>query len=176
MVWKKFLLSYNSRTFFLDYRFLSQDLLQLFTDSSTTIGFGGYFGNLWFSGTWSDNTKGLNIALLELYPICLAIKLWGDQLSNKCIQINSDNLAVVHIINSSTSKDLTIITLLRQFVLDCMTSNILVRSVHLPGHLNTCSDLLSRGQVTKALQLFPHLQRTPVMVPPQWTLDQLLKM
>ena len=174
LVWKEFLLSYNRQTFFLDYRFLSPDVLQLFTDSSSTIGYGGFFGSRWFSGTWSDKTRGLNIALLELYPICLAIKLWGVQLSNKCIQINSDNMAVVHIINSFTSKDLSIMTLLRKLVLDCMTSNILIRSVHLAGSLNTCSDLLSRGQVSKAKAMFPHLQQYPVKVPPQWTLDQLL--
>ena len=173
-VWKNFMMSYNRKTFFLDYRFLSQDVLQLFTDSSSTIGFGGVFASQWFSGTWSDSTRGLNIALLELYPICLAIKIWGNQLSNKCIQLNSDNMAVVHIINSFTSKDLSIMTLLRQLVLDCMAANILVRSVHLPGALNTCSDLLSRSQVSKAKQLFPHLQQHPVKIPHQWTLDQLL--
>ena len=173
-VWRTFLLSYNRKTFFLDYHFLSQDLLQLFTDSSTTIGFGGFMGTQWFSGTWSDTTRGLNIALLELYPICLAIKLWGRHLSNKCIQINSDNIAVVHIINSFTSKDLNLMILVRILALDCMSSNILVRSVHLPGHLNKCSDLLSRGQVSRAKQLFPQLHHTPISIPPQWTLDQLL--
>ena len=76
-VWKVFLTSYNRRTFLLDYKFLSQDLLQLYTDSSTTVGFGGFFGDRWFHGQWSSKCKSLNIAILELYPICLAIKLWG---------------------------------------------------------------------------------------------------
>ena len=173
-VWRSFLQSYNSLTFFLDYKFLSQDLLQLYTDASTTIGFGGYFGDKWFYGGWSSNSKGLNIALLELYPICLAIKLWGRQLTNKCIQINSDNMAVVHILNNSTSKDHSIMTLLRPFILDCMRLNILIRSRHLLGRFNTCSDLLSRGQVQKARALYPHLRPYPEVIPREWSLDQWL--
>ena len=174
-VWRTFLNNFNRKTFFLDYRFLSQDVLQLYTDASTTIGYGGYFGSRWFSGTWTPELKGHNIALLELYPICLAIKLWGTLLSNKCLQINSDNMAVVHILNSSTSKDSLIMTLLRTFVLDCMSFNILIRSKHILGSNNTCSDLLSRGQVSKAQQMFPMLRPKPEPVPPAWGLDQLLR-
>ena len=173
-VWKSFLRSFNRKTFFLDYHFLSQHLLQLFTDSSTTIGFGGYFGDKWFHGVWSHDSKSLNIAVLELYPICLAIKLWGLILNNKCLQINSDNMAVVHILNTSTSKDPIIMKLLRIFVLDCMTHNIMIRSKHISGRSNVCSDLLSRAQVSKVKQLFPHLQPHPVEIPVQWSLDQLL--
>ena len=160
---------------FLDYRFLSQDVLQLFTDASNTIGYGGYFGPRWFAGEWANELKTLNIAIFELYPICLAIKLWGTLLSNKCLQINSDNMAVVHILNSSTSKDSTIMSLLRIFVLDCMKYNILIRSKHLLGSSNQCSDLLSRGQVSKAQRMFPFLQTSQERIPLEWELDQLLK-
>ena len=173
-VWKSFLHTYNRKTFFLDFNFLSQDLLQLYTDSSTTIGFGGCFGDRWFHGLWSAPCKALNIAVLELYPICLAIKLWGPQLANKCLQINSDNMAVVYILNTSTSKDPTIMSLLRIFVLDCMNYNIMIRSKHLLGSVNICCDLLSRAQESKAKQLYPHLQPFPVAVPEIWTLDRLL--
>ena len=176
LVWKKFLSSFNRKTFFLDYHFLSQQVLQLYTDSSTTIGYGGFFGDKWFYGSWSSKTKGLNIALLELFPICLAIKLWGNQLSNKCLQINSDNMAVVHILNNSTSKDNTIMSLLRIFVLDTMYYNIMIRSKHIIGASNICSDLLSRGQVSKARRLYPSLRPVPEKVPVEWELDQLLKL
>ena len=175
LVWKTFLSTYNRKTFFLDYNFLSQNLLQLYTDASTTIGYGGYFGDKWFSGKWTDELKSLNIALLELYPICLAIKLWGFSLSNKCLQINSDNMSVVYILNNSTSKDHLIMSLLRMLVLDCMKYNIMIRSKHLSGAANICSDLLSRGQEVKAKQLFPHLRENPEQIPTKWLLDQLLK-
>ena len=173
-VWQTFLSHYNRRTLLLDYKFLSQDLLHLFTDASTTIGYGGYFGDRWFHGLWSPKSRTRNIAVLELYPICIAIKLWGDLLANKCLQINSDNMALVHVLNTSTSKDPSLMILLRIFVLECMSKNIMIRSKHLLGVANVCSDLLSRGQVAKAKRLYPQLQAQPVSIPVEWDLDLLL--
>ena len=65
-VWKDFMTYHNRKTFLLDYIWISNDQLHLFTDASTTIGFGGYFQDKWFHGKWSDACKGLNIAFLEL--------------------------------------------------------------------------------------------------------------
>ena len=174
-VWKNFLHHHNTKTFFLDLKFKSQDTLHLFTDSSSTIGYGGYFGPHWFAGKWPDACLGLNIALLEIYPICLAIKLWGPDLSNRCIILNSDNMAVVHILNSFTSKDQSILKLLRVIVLDCMFHNILIRSKHISGIRNVCADLLSRDRIPEALRLYPHLQEQPVIVPQELDLDILLQ-
>ena len=174
-VWKEFLSHHNTKTFFLDLKFLSQNTLQLYTDASSTIGYGGYFGSKWFAGKWPDTCLGLNIALLEIYPICLAFKLWSSELSNKCIILNSDNMAVVHILNTFTSKDQSILKILRVIVLQCMFHNILIRAKHIPGVNNTCSDLLSRDRVTEALHLYPHLQVQPVIVPQELGLDILLR-
>ena len=123
-VWRTFLLSYNRKSFFLDYRFLSQDLLRFYTDSSSTIGFGGVFGTHWFHGMWSQQCLRLNIALLEIYPIYLALVFWGDLLANKCVMIMSDNQAVVHILNNFTSKDPVIMVIVCLIVLTCMHNNI----------------------------------------------------
>ena len=87
-VWRTFLLQHNRKTFFLDYKFISQQVLQLYTDASTTVGFGGYLGSKWFAGCWPMDYSKVNIAILEIYPIYLAIKLWGDKLANKCILLN----------------------------------------------------------------------------------------
>ena len=173
-VWRTFLLQHNRKTFFLDYKFLSQQVLQLYTDASTTIGYGGYLGSKWFSGRWPLDCSKTNIAILEIYPIFLAIKLWGSSLANKCILLNSDNMAVVHILNTFTSKDKTILSILRAIVLELMIHNILVKSSHICGKNNVCSDLLSRDQVPKALQLYPYLDRTPTPVPSHLQLNRFL--
>ena len=176
LVWKNYLLTHNSKTFFLDHRFITQSSLQLFTDSSSTIGYGGYYGSRWFAGLWPATCMGLNIALLEIYPICLAIKVWGSHLSNKCIMFNSDNMSVVHIVNNFTSKDPNIMALLRIIVLDCMRMKIYIRCTHIAGRNNVLADMLSRSQVALARTKFPHLQPYSTFVPIQWRLDQLLKL
>ena len=173
-VWRTFLLSYNRKSFFLDFNFLSQNVLRFYTDSSSTIGYGGVFGTHWFSGIWSNECFRLNIALLEIYPIYLALVFWGPLLSNKCVKIMSDNIAVVHILNNYTSKDPTIMIIVRLIVLSCMKFNIFIRSQHLPGKFNILPDLLSRNQVPKAKQLFPFLDIQPVQVPIHLKLKNLL--
>jgi hypothetical protein len=106
---KKFLEQYNRKSFFLDYRWLSNDVLQLFTDAASTIGYGAVFGNRWLQGLWEPECLGLNIALLEFYPILLALLIWAEELRNKCILLRFDNMAVVYVINNNTAKDKTII-------------------------------------------------------------------
>ena len=173
-VWKSLLLYYNSKNIMLDFKWISNQQLKLYTDAASTLGFGGYFGQYWFHGLWSDTCRGMNIALLELYPIVLAIYLWYKHLKNKCITIHSDNMAVVHIINTSTSKDSNIMKLVRKLVLKCMLDNIYIRAVHIRGELNYVSDFLSRDKVKEALKVKPNLQPEPEKLPNMWTLDQWL--
>ena len=47
-MWETFLKSFNGRSFFLEDRLLSNYDINLFTDSSTSCGFGAVFGDKWF--------------------------------------------------------------------------------------------------------------------------------
>ena len=171
LIWRHFLLNYNYCTFLLDFRWISSPQLDLFTDAASTVGFGAVFGAKWFHGIWPPSCKGKNIALLELYPICLALYMWGPYLANKCITMHCDNQAIVAILNSSTSKDSEIMVLVRKIVLLCMTKNILIHAVYIPSHANLLCDLLSRDQVDKARQVGPHLEATPTLIPKAWSLS-----
>ena len=173
-VWDNFLKNYNGRTFFLDYIWLTNHQLQLYTDAASTIGYGAVFKDRWFGGIWSDKCMRMNITLLELYPIVLALETWGDLLANKCIQINTDNMGVMFILNNFTSKDDNIMKLVRLLVINCCNRNILIKAVHLPGRKNVIPDLISRKQVQKALQLNPNLKRTPDKTSSHFQLETLL--
>ena len=173
-IWKTFLSNYNKKTFFLDHIWRDSNTLQLHTDSCTTIGFGGVFRNKWIYGTWHHSCNKLNITLLELYPICIALYIWGNELSNKSINLFTDNMAVVHIINNFSSKDNLIMILLRHLVLTCMHHNILIKATHIAGRLNTVCDLISRSQVQQARLLAPHLDRSPTHIPEHLLLHKLL--
>ena len=174
-VWESFLKSYNGRTFFLDYYWLSNSHLHLYTDAASTLGFGAVFQNKWLGGAWAPQCLRLNITLLELYPIFLALEIWGDQFRNKCIQLNTDNMAVTYILNNFTSKDKDIMVLVRLLVLNCIKNNILIRSRHLKGSDNIIPDLISRLQVQKARKLAPYLQECSEEIPEHLQLQKLLK-
>ena len=159
----------------LDFMFLSSSQLHLYTDSSSTIGFGAVFGSSWFSGKWSKDCVGRNIALLELYPICLSLYIWGHRIVNKCITLHCDNKSVVDIINSNTSKDKSIMILVRKLVHYCMTNNIYVRATHIADSSNTIPDLFSRDQVDRARRLAPYLDSQPTVIPQEWSLSRWLQ-
>jgi len=165
-MWTLFLKDFNGKSLFLPDRFLTSDSLNLFTDASGSLGYGAVFGSKWLSGTWNDLWRSRSITLLELYPIVLAVELWGESLANKCLSFYTDNLALVDILNKQTSKDRLIMTLLRRLVLSCLQLNLVFQAVHIPGKDNTLADLLSRLQVDKFKRLAPWADSDPVQVPP----------
>lgn len=84
------------------------------------------------------------------------MQLWAKQLENRCIVFFTDNDAVVHTINRQTSKDKTIIVLVRRLVLNCLKHNILFQARHIPGLTNVLVDHLSREQIQQFIHKFSH--------------------
>ena len=164
-LWLRFLTDFNGKSFFLDDAWETSDTLKLYTDSAGSIGFGAVFGNRWLHGLWPASWKTYNIAVLELFPIVIAIHIWGSLMVDKCVLFFSDNAAVIDIINKQTSKDASIMVLLRDLVLSCLTHNILFQARHIPGLINSRADYLSRFQVVKFKELSPESDDFPTPVP-----------
>ncbi len=171
---KLFLQSFNGEALLLEQRWTNSDKLALYTDAATTAGYAAVFKNLWFMGHWPRSWSTFHIAILELYPIVVAVNLWGAQLANKCIIFHCDNEAVVFIINRQTSKDCILMSLVRKLVLCCMKFNILIQARHIPGLYNITADKLSRFQVKEARRATPILDRHPVQLPPSLLPDNIL--
>lgn len=97
-VWRTFLHSYNGRTC-CPAPEVSSDDVSLFTDAAGSIGFGAILGKYWCSGewpsSWQENVFCRNLTLLELFPIIVAIELWGYLLQNRRVCFYTDNLGVV---------------------------------------------------------------------------------
>jgi hypothetical protein len=62
-----------------------------------------------------------SIAVKELFPIVIALELWGRFIKNSKILFLSDNQAVVDIINKESCKNKTLMILIRRLVLASMT-------------------------------------------------------
>ena len=141
--------------------------LQLFTDASASIGFGGYFQGQWFKEIWppSELSSAHSIAWLEFFPVVVALTLWGKCLSGKRIWIRSDNKAVVAIINKQTSKCPLIMKLVRYFVLVCLRDNVAIKAKHIPGVQNNIADALSRSQMARFKHLAPSTAQSGLKVP-----------
>ena len=81
-MWKKFFSDYNGISVFHDRFWVSNEDVQLFTDSAggSDLGFGIYFQGQWACDQWPQNwcNAGIteNITFLELFPIVVALYIW----------------------------------------------------------------------------------------------------
>ena len=106
LAWESFLSSFNGKSCFLFDQWVDSDTIRLYTDAAgVNGGFAAVLGQEWFSGPWPDNMHSLHITIKEFFPIVLAIEIWGNRLKNHKIIFMTDNIAVVHIINKTTSKE-----------------------------------------------------------------------
>ena len=164
-MWLQFLDSYNNKSIFLFNVWLDTESLNLFTDASGAIGFGAMLGSKWIAGLWPESWSDVSIAAKELFPIMLSVEIWGNLLANHKLIIQTDNSAVVDILNKQTSRDKFIMHLVRRFVLACLQNNILIKARHIPGKYNTVADLLSRSKLQEARQAAPQLEALPSYIP-----------
>ena len=101
-MWHRFLTEWNVVALFLYQDVIKAVDFTLYTDVSTTVGYGGFFRNRWFQGRWPPelmlkNNEQLSMAFLELYPIVVSAILWGLEWKGKKILFYCDNEAIVHI-------------------------------------------------------------------------------
>jgi hypothetical protein len=92
------------------------------------------------------------------------VEIWGARLKN---------MNVVHGRQygnctgyKQTSKDQTIMKLVRRLVLATLKHNIHFRAKHIPGKHNITADRLSRFQFQEAFQSAPQLNRLQTQIPP----------
>ena len=88
-IWLRFLENFNGRSFFLEDVWETSDTLKLHTDSAGSIGFGAVFGRYWLHGVWPASWQTYNIAVLELFPIVIAIHIWGSQMADSRADVSS---------------------------------------------------------------------------------------
>lgn len=158
MVWSKFLIDFNGRSLFQSDFVFAADF-ELFTDAAGSHGFAAIFRSHWCCGAWPpfwiSNRYIKNVVLLEIFPVVVALEIWGQQFANKRIIIHTDNKGVMFALNCLSSKSLPVIRLLRYLVLLCLKFNIWIKAKHIPGESNVIADALSRLQMVRFRQLLP---------------------
>ena len=170
-LWLQFFEDFNGVSIFHERFWVSNTDIQLFTDSAggSNLGFGAYFAGKWayapWPQSWVEQSIIDDITVLEMFPLLVSLHIWGEDLRNKKIVFRCDNLASVHIMNSMTSKNDRIMTVLRAITLLCLRLNVVVKAQHVSGCFNQLADLLSRFQFQKFHELAPDADRTPTPVP-----------
>ena len=103
--WRSFLPSWDGVYFFDLPDWAPVPGLFLSTDASRSLGYGAFYADEWFDGSWSATQRSLSISYKELCHIVIACHVWGSQWRYHHIQFCCDNQSVVAVISSGTSKD-----------------------------------------------------------------------
>jgi len=98
-------------------------------------------------------------------PIALACCLWKERFCSLKINFNSDNMAVVQILNSKSSKSDRVTTLVRFIVQWSMECSFHIKAVHLSGVNNEICDSISRMQWETFRRLAPEADSQPTPIP-----------
>ena len=149
-VWLDFLANYNARELYASK--LPAPLSRRFTTDATPRGYGAHFQGSYFYGCFPDAWNHLDIQAKEFYPIFVLVSLLAPELQNTTITMVTDNMSVMHAINSQTSRNKYIMSLLRRFVLVLLKNNIACTAEYIESRNNLISDALSRLQLPTALQ------------------------
>lgn len=170
MWWYTFIEQWNGVSLLASHIF-KPPAVTVFTDASGNWGCGATDGKNWLQCEWEESWKNVNIATKELVPIILAVGIWGHSWKNLHVLFRSDNMAVVEILKTKTSRDSNIMHLLRCLHFFCAIHDIRISATHIAGVANIPADALSRNNTNQFFASFPKASPHPTKVPRQlWSL------
>jgi hypothetical protein len=162
--WLQFLTCYNGVTYFRALNIADSEAIHMVSDASK-LGFGACFGSKWLQAAYPATWYKYHITFLELYPIFVLINIFGCLMKNSNILFHCDNSAVTAILNKQSSKDKSVMAIVRPLVLLLIKLNIRLTSKHIPGALNILPDRISRFQVTPTLLREYGMEPLPTTIP-----------
>ena len=139
-----FLSSYNGVTFYDN----SQIHATIALDACLS-GLGAVYKDMVYALPIPRGFRNYTIVHLEMLNIMVALKVWGQHWSNKCVEIKCDNLAVVSVLQEGKARDLLLAAFARNIWLLTSIFNIQLKVSHIFGKDNQIADLLSRWWDTK---------------------------
>lgn len=111
-IWLEFISRFNGKCLFLFNDWVTSDSIKLYSDASGKA-YASVMGSAWFNGVFQEEMLNLHISVKDLYPILVAVKIFGQKMANHKVLFRCDNEAVVHVINSKTAKNPDLMHLLR---------------------------------------------------------------
>ena len=157
--WQKFCECFNGRACIL------RDLhpIPMYTDSSF-LGFGAWMGRDWLTGCWSSedippnfnmgcshlceppvfDAPPRNINVLELWPVVVGLRRWGQFFKNSYVHVITDNMQVLAMLCTGRSVNKLCMSWLREIFWMCFIFNIDISPSYIKSADNHLADALSR--------------------------------
>ena len=139
----------------------------LHTDASGSWGCGAFWMKTgrWIQCQWPQQWLTKNITVKEMLPIVLAMAMWGKLCSHQHILVYCDNMAVVEIMVTKTSRDREIMHLLRCLYFFTAIFDINLKVVHIEGKSNSIADAISRNFLQILRREAPKARVMPDQIP-----------
>ena len=102
----------------------------------------------------------------ELTPIVLSCAVLGKLSSQQRVLFQCDNQSVVAAVQKGSSKDTSVMHLLRCLWFFISYYDIDITTTHIPGIVNTTVDNLSRNSLSLFFSSNPQAQQHPEVLPP----------
>ena len=151
--WQTFLQAWNGSSFFPP----RITPIEIFSDASGAFGCGAFIATTsnWFQLRWPVDWEDTYITPKELVPIVVAAALWGPHWTRKHICFRSDNMAVVDLLKSCTSREQLLMHMLRCLAFYSAYYRFEFTAEHIPGILNTAADAISCNNISLFHSLVP---------------------
>ena len=150
--WCCYLPKWNGISAFYDDEWTPNSAMDLFTDASDQA-IAGYFNRSWFV---LPATTIHSINWRELYAIVVAAATFGHRWQGRRILFHCDNMCVVNVLCSGTSKNRDIMCLIRRLFHIAATFQFECRAVYINTKVNVIADSLSRYKWELFHELAPH--------------------
>lgn len=165
--WHQVLSYWHSVSFWLFSGLLPEADVEVSSDAAGSTAYSTYLKGYWFAGSWVPSQQQQSIAYKELFPVVIAAHIWGHVWIKRHVLFRSDNEAVVHILNTRTSKVPCLMRLLRNLLLSAARHSFSFSARHAPGVNNQIADALSRFHWQEFWRLVPDAQPLPTPIPPE---------
>ena len=159
--WLAFLPTWNGTSGILETNWSTSLSMSLYTDASSTLGWGAYWSGNWIQARWSPDQVDRDIIWKELFAVASAVNTWGYRWSRKKVLVHCDNQAVVDIWKKGTTNCPEVMALIRMLYFCAVQYNIHVLVTHIAGTDNSFADALSHFQVHRFRQLAPGAATNP---------------
>ena len=140
--------------------------LEMASDASGSFGFGAVFRTHWLYGKWPSALQSASIKYKELFPIVVAVHVWGSSWFKQVVLFHCDNESVVFILNSHTSRAPDVMHLLRLLLMAAAHHNFIFSAQHIARSANKIPDAISRFHWQAFRHLAPQADRQPTVIPP----------
>ena len=163
--WRELFRSWDGLSFFQMSQWAPLLDFQVSSDASGSLGYGVIFHTQWFFGAWSASQESLSIAYKELFPIVVAAHLWGPQWTSRRVEFLCDNMSVVAVLSSGTSREGDLMILLRYLALLAVRHSFSFTASSVRGKANPVADAFSRFQFQQFRLLAPLAEQSPTPIP-----------